>query len=55
MDKQESAVELEVIKELQHSTHVFFENVYDYEKNEIERVNFDLLESMIYSVIQRIL
>lgn len=55
MDKQESTVELEVIKELQHSTHVFFENVYDYEKNEIEGVNFDLLESMIYSVIQRTL
>lgn len=55
MDKKESAVELEVIKELQHSTHVFFENVYDYEKDEIERANFDLLESMIYSVIQRTL
>lgn len=55
MDKKESAVELEAIKELQHFTHEFFEDVYDYENNEIRRVNFDILESMIYSIIQRIL
>ena len=55
MDKKESAVELETIKELQHSTHEFFEDVYDYGNNEIRRVDFDVLESMIYGVIQRIL
>ena len=55
MDKKESAVELEAIKELQHSIHDFFEEKFDYGISEISQKDFETLESMIYSTIQRTL
>lgn len=53
MNKQESAIEIEIIKGEQSIIHDYFEEKFDYTKSEISREHFDVLENMIYSTIQR--
>ena len=55
MNKKESAVELEVIKGEQAIIHDFFEEKFDYGISEISQKDFETLEGMIYSTIQRTL
>lgn len=54
MDKQESAIELEIIKGEQSIIHDYFEDKFNYDTSEIAKEHFDELENMIYSTIQRI-
>ena len=53
MDKQESAIELEIIKGEQSIIHDYFEDKFNYDTSEITEEHFDVLENMIYSTIQR--
>ena len=53
MNKKESAVEVEIIKGEQSIIHDYFEEKFDYNKSEISREHFGVLENMIYSTIQR--
>lgn len=55
MDKKESGMELEIIRGEQQIIQEYFEDVFDYDKNEIDKDDFDELEYMIYGTIQRTL
>lgn len=55
MDKQESTIELEIIKGEQSIIHDYFEDKFNYDTSEIAKEHFDELENMIYSTIQRTL
>lgn len=55
MDKKESAIELEIIRGEQKIIHDYFEEHFDYEKDEIGEYEFHTLEKMIFTTCQKTL
>lgn len=55
MNKKESAIELEIIRGEQKIIHDYFEEHFDYEKDEIGEYEFHTLENMIFTTCQKTL
>ena len=54
MDKQESAIELEIIKGEQKIIHNYFQQKFNHKDSSIAKSDFNKLEHMIYNTIERI-
>lgn len=55
MNKKESAIELEIIREEQKIIQDYFEDHFDYEKDVIGEYEFNTLEKMIFTTCQKTL